>query len=120
MLNDASTKRTLEAELDTRLHEDARKARADQYTREENMREAVSLYAGVLTKQYPGLNGPLMLNGARLGAEVDVLEEDVGADGSYLTVRDKLTGRSGFYPKAWVARKDASSDGSDGSDGSGQ
>ena len=48
-----------------------------------------------------------MLSGAKLGLVVDVLEEDVGADKGYHTVRDRSTGRSGFYPKAWVERKSA-------------
>lgn len=103
---ESERKRRFANEFQTRLSEDVRKGRLEQREREAAMKDAVPLYSAVLTKTYPGLNGPLMLNGARAGAEVDVLEENVGSDGGYHTVRDKRSGRSGFYPIVWVERKD--------------
>ena len=76
-----------------------------QHGREETelrLRDAPTLWNGVLTASDGRLRGPAMLPRARRGAHVDVLEEGVGADQSYLTVRDRDTGLLGWYPRRWV------------------
>jgi len=44
-----------------------------------------------------------MLRGALPGANVEILEESVGADSRYLTARD-ATGALGLLPTDWVQR----------------
>ena len=63
---------------------------------------ARTLWSGVLTATNHTLQGHTMLRGCRVGQRVDVLEEDMGVTGEYLTVIDRSRNALGLYPAKWV------------------
>ena len=50
----------------------------------------------------PMLNGEVMLRGVKVGDRIEVLAEESGPGGAYLTARHPTTGQVGFYPAGWV------------------
>ena len=79
------------------------KAREEMATNRARLEGAPTLWSGVLTEADPRLSGPKMFRG-RTGQTVDVLEENVGSDGRYLTVVDRESGVLGMYLADWVRK----------------
>ena len=103
---DVYERRKLQQEFDAMLEAERVKARAHTAAENERLKGAPSLWNGTLTAHDSSLQGHLMLRNARSGSSVEVLEENVGADQQYLTVRD-ATGAVGLYPIKWVRREGA-------------
>ena len=65
--------------------------------------DAAALWRGAVVKSMPGmLNGEVMLRGVKVGDRIEVLAEESGPGGAYLTARNVTTGQVGFYPAGWV------------------
>jgi len=65
--------------------------------------DATALWRGAVVKSMPGmLNGEVMLRGVKVGDRIEVLAEESGPGGAYLTARNVTTGQVGFYPAGWV------------------
>ena len=65
--------------------------------------DAEPIWRGTVVKSMPGmLNGEVMLRGAKVGDRIEVLAEETGPGGVYLTARNPTTGQVGFYPVGWV------------------
>ena len=101
---DAETRRKLERDFDVLLAAERVKARTEEADRASRLRDAPVLWKGVVLQHDPRLQGHAMLRGSLPGSTVEVLEESVGADQRYLTVRNSATGAMGFLPIAWVRR----------------
>lgn len=62
-------------------------------------------WRGTVVKSKPlMLLGDVMLRGARVGQEVEVLAEDQGLEGGFLQCRNVQSGAVGLYPTSWVRR----------------
>ena len=65
--------------------------------------QAPALWSGTLTNADRRLQGHVMLRNVKIGAAVEVLEDNQGPGERYLTLRDVQTGAVGWYPKDWVS-----------------
>ena len=77
------------------------KARREASAQDSADREREPLWTGVVTTTMPGLTGPAMLPNPKRGVRVEVMEEGVGNDGTYVRCR-MPGGPSGLYPRRWV------------------
>jgi len=69
------------------------------------------LWRGTVTRSKPlMLLGDVMLRGARVGQEVEVLATQQGQGEGYLQCRNITTGTVGLYPTSWVRRNEARAD----------
>lgn len=93
----------LRHELENNAWAAARADTRERLNRLGDLSEAPVLAQGVLTKASRHMVGHMFLRGARVGQEVDVLEEGVGPRAGYLTVIDRSRGELGMYPARWVA-----------------
>ena len=104
---EASQRRELQREFAAMLDSERVKANTAAAEAARGLRGLPTMWAGVITETYPGgLSGPKMLPGAREGLAVEVLVEDVGDEGKYLSVRDPATGYTGMYLGRWVRRRE--------------
>ena len=100
-------RRRLEAQFELDLASERVKADVEAAAKERRLEHAPVLWRGLVTQNDARLSGPVMLRGARPGAGVDILEEAVGADARYLTVRDRDSGAMGMLPTSWVRREES-------------
>ena len=101
---DTKRREALLAEFDTMLAKARVQAKEDTATKKLELAAMQTLWTGTLTAVDHRLQGHLMLRGCRVGQSVDVLEENVGSDGRYLTVIDRSTGAFGLHLADWVEK----------------
>ena len=101
---DAQLRASLNADFDDALATARAKAREDTEATASKVKQLPTLWTGTLTMADPRLKGHLMLQGARIGQTVDVVEEGVGSDGRYLTVVDRSTGEIGMHLVDWIEK----------------
>ena len=104
---EAAQRRDLERYFEQVLAAERVKARTELAERDAALRGAPILWSGVLTQADTRLQGYAMLRGSPVGATVDILEENVGQDNKYHTVRDNKTGSTGLHLATWVRKADA-------------
>jgi hypothetical protein len=95
--------RELGSEFDAAAAAAMRQHGNDREARNAEDRGRPVLWSGVITATMPGCDGPAMLAGARNGARVEVLQEDVGDRGAYVRCREP-GGTSGLYLRQWIAK----------------
>ena len=99
-----STRAQLNAEFDAKLASAQLRAKEEKDAKVKSLKNAPTLWSGVLLQSDARLRGHAMFQG-KAGMAVDVLEEGVGDDGKYVTVRSAEDGSQvGWFLRDWVGK----------------
>ena len=102
--NQQSIRAQLNAEFDAQLASAQLRAKEEKEAKVKSLQNAPTLWSGVLLQNDSRLRGHAMFQG-KVGMAVDVLEEEVGDDGKYVTVRSAEGGpQLGLFPRDWVGK----------------